>query len=338
MVGGAGPALAGERERRLSAAPRHDAITDVAGIRVGHWTDAAAATGCTVILCEGGAVGGVDVRGGAPGTRETDLLRPGMLVDAVHGVLLTGGSAFGLDAAGGVMHWCEERGIGLGFGGARVPIVVGANLFDLNLGRSDVRPDAASGYAAAASATDGPVAAGCVGAGTGATVAKALGLDHAFKGGIGSASEDLGGFVVAAIAAVNAGGEIVDSSDGSVIAAPRGADGSFVDTLAVLRDGAAATRPESTTLAVVATDARLSKEQANRLATLGHDGFARAIRPVHTLSDGDVSFALATGGAGPPDRSRLRAIEAFASRAVERAIVRAVLAATPLAGLPSVRP
>ena len=184
MVGGAGPALAGERERRLSAAPRHDAITDVAGIRVGHWTDAAAATGCTVILCEGGAVGGVDVRGGAPGTRETDLLRPGMLVDAVHGVLLTGGSAFGLDAAGGVMHWCEERGIGLGFGGARVPIVVGANLFDLNLGRSDVRPDAASGYAAAASATDGPVAAGCVGAGTGATVAKALGLDHAFKGGI----------------------------------------------------------------------------------------------------------------------------------------------------------
>jgi len=340
VVGGDGPAPARERDRRLSTAPRHDAITDVAGIRVGHWTDAAAATGCTVVLCEGGAVGGVDVRGGAPGTRETDLLRPGMLVDAVHGVLLTGGSAFGLDAAGGVMRWCEERGIGLGFGGARVPIVVGANLFDLNLGRSDVRPDAASGYAAAAAATDGPVAAGCVGAGTGATVAKALGLDRAFKGGIGSASENLGGFVVAAIAVVNAAGEIVDSGDGSVIAAPRAADGSFIDTLAVLREGAAAEAmgPESTTLAVVATDASLSKEQANRLATLAHDGFARAIRPVHTLSDGDVVFALATGAAGPPDPSGLRAIEAFASRAVERAIVRAVLAATPLAGLPAVRP
>lgn len=319
--------------------PTHnDAITDVRGIKVGHWTDRRAATGCTVVLCERGAVGGVDVRGAAPGTRETDLLRPGNLVQEAHAVLLTGGSAFGLDAATGVMRWCEEHGVGyLATGGARVPIVPGAVVYDLGIGRGDVRPDAAAGYAATSAAKGGRVAEGSVGAGTGATVAKVLGMPGALKGGIGTASESAGALVVGAIVVVNAGGEIVDSTNGSVVAGPRGEDGRFVPTLQAMRDRLVPPPlPENTTIAVVATNARLSKEQTNRLATVAHDGYARAIRPVHTMSDGDTIFALATGERELEGLADLRLLQALAAVAVERAIVKGVLAAKSLAGVPSV--
>jgi L-aminopeptidase/D-esterase-like protein len=316
----------------------YDSITDVPGIKAGHWTDLDAATGCSVVLCEAGAMGGVDVRGGAPGTRETDLLRPGTLVPAVNAVLLTGGSAFGLDAAGGVMKWCEEHEVGLTYGGYTVPIVVGAVLFDLGVGRPDVRPDAASGYAACEAAADGPVAQGSVGAGTGATLGKALGMRLAVKGGIGTASEwTESGLVVGALFAVNALGEVVDSTNGRVVAGPRDPEGGFVDTSEVLRNVAPPPAPHNTTIGVIATNARLTKEQANRLATVAHDGLARAVRPAHTLADGDVVFTLATGRYEGIDPAGLRALDVMAARAVERAIVNAVRSATTVAGIPSIR-
>jgi L-aminopeptidase/D-esterase-like protein len=315
----------------------YDAITDIPGIKVGHWSDRRAITGCTVVLCEKGAVGGVDVRGGAPGTRDTDALRPGNLVPAVNAIVLSGGSAFGLESAAGVMRWCEEHGIGLEFGRMRIPIVAGAILFDLGIGRSDIRPDTAAGYAATAAARGGGVPQGSVGAGTGATVAKAGGSGSSLKGGIGSASEALGGGItVAAIMAVNAVGEIVDSRTGKVVAGPRGNDGMFVDSFELLKQGLLETpTATNTTIGVVATNARLTKEQANRLATVAHDGLARAIRPAHTLVDGDTIFALATGEI-EVGAAASRAVEAFAPRVVERAIVKGVLAAKTLGGVPSV--
>ncbi len=321
-----------------------DAITDVAGIRVGHWTDREAATGCTVVLCEeglpdrqAGAVGGIDVRGAAPGTRETELLRPGQLVQKVHAVMLSGGSAFGLDAAAGVMRYLEERGVGYPYAGTHIPIVPAAILMDLGIGRSDVRTDAQSGYEACRAAKDGPVEQGSVGAGTGATVAKALGMERCLKGGVGSASERSGaGFVVGALAAVNAAGDIVDPSTGRVVAAPRADGGGFVDTLEATRKGElwSPEAASSTTLVVVATNAALTKEQANRLATVCHDGIARTVRPAHTMGDGDVVFALATG-ALTVDPLGYRAVEFLAALAVERAILRAVQEAGGLAGVPS---
>ncbi len=315
---------------------RYDAITDMAGIKVGHWTDLTAATGCTVVLCEKGAVGGVDVRGAVPGTYLTDFLRPGNLDLGVHAVLLTGGSAFGLAAATGVMRWCEERGVGVEFGGALVPIVVGAVVFDLGIGRPNVRPDETSGYAAAAAAKAGPVEEGSVGVGTGATVAKLMGHERWLKGGVGTASEHLAdGLIVGAIVAVNALGDVIDSSDGSVVAGPRGDKGTFLDTMKALRDQSLPPARGNTTIGVVATNARLIKEQTNRLASLAHDGLARAIRPVHTQGDGDTVFALATGER-EMTTDRMLALEAFAAVAVERAILKAVLAATSLAGVPSV--
>jgi L-aminopeptidase/D-esterase-like protein len=317
-----------------------DAITDVAGLKVGHWTDRRGATGCTVVICEKGAMPGVDVRGAAPGTRETDLMRPGAFVQTVHAVLLTGGSAFGLDAASGVMRWCEEHGIGLTFGGSTIPIVPAAVLFDLGIGRRDARPNAEAGYAACEAARPRAVREGSVGAGTGLTVAKTGGPGTSLKGGIGTASEELpGGVVAGALVAVNAVGEVVDSRDGEIVAGPRDLDaGGFKDTLAAIRRGAPNGQPgTNSTVAVVATNARLTKEQANRLATLAHDGFARAIRPVHTQGDGDTVFALATGEVPLPERTGIRALEAFAPLAVERAILKAVRAATSLAGVPSAR-
>ena len=315
-----------------------DAITDVPGIRVGHWTNRRAATGCTVVLCpRDGALGGVDVRGGAPGTRETDLLRPGAVAGRAHAVLLTGGSAFGLDAASGVMRYLEEEGIGYRFGGACIPLVPAAVVFDLNIGSAKVRPGAEEGYRAARAAKGGMVAQGSAGAGTGCTVAKAGGLDRGLKGGAGTASERTpDGLIVGAIAVVNAGGEIVDSRRGRVIAGPRGEQaGTFQDTIDLMRAGTTGATPgENTTIAVVATNALLTKEQAGRLATVGHDGFARAIRPAHTVSDGDTVFALATGE-HKIESGRVYALEALAARAVERAIVRGVLMATGLAGVPS---
>ena len=317
------------------------AITDVAGIRVGHWTDRRAVTGCTVILCERGATGGVDVRGAAPGTRETDLMRPVNLAQKVHAIVLTGGSAFGLDSAGGVMRYLEARHRGYPVRNWRVPIVGAAVLLDLNIGDGSVRPGPEEGYQACRAATREGVEEGCVGAGTGATVAKALGSASAIKGGLGTWSETMDdGTVVGAIAAVNAFGEIVDPEDGSVVAGPRSAEGEgFVSTIERLRKGRAR-RPvpgANTTIAVIATNARLNKEQANKLAQMAQDGLAMAIRPAHTMGDGDVVFAMATGQGAPHTPPDVTALGALAAQAMARAIVRAVQAAETLGGVPALR-
>ncbi len=309
------------------AKPWYNAITDVPGIRVGHATNADAMTGCTVVLCPPeGAVGGVDQRGGAPGTRETDLLRPMHLVQRVHGVLLAGGSAFGLDAASGVVRWLEERGIGFDARVARVPIVPAAILFDLDVGDAGIRPDAAMGYAACQAATEGPVAEGRVGAGTGCTVGKVLGPGHASKSGLGTASVNLGGGLVAgALVAVNAFGDVVDPRTGEILAGARALTGSgFADTLATMKGLVGKTvlrfAGSHTVIGVVATNARLTKEEANKVAQMAHDGLARAIRPAHTLFDGDTLFALATG----QKRADVNLIGAYAAEVVAEAIVRAV--------------
>jgi len=320
--------------------PTRDSITSIAGLSVGHWTDLEAATGCTVILCPEGAIASADVRGGAPGTRETDLLRPGNLVDRVHAVLLTGGSAYGLAAATGVMRWLEERGHGFTVPTGVVPIVPAAVLIDLSVGRADVRPDEAAGYAACDAASQSALEEGSVGAGTGATIAKALGLERALKGGIGMAAErTASGITVGALIAVNSFGEVVDPDIGRILAGPRGdAPGSFVDTLEVLRArpplSPFAQTPNST-IGIVATDAVLTKEEAYRLAVMGQTGLTRAIRPVHTPVDGDTIFSLSTGG--NPEPTDVLQLGALAARAVERAIVRAVMVATGVAGVPSVR-
>jgi L-aminopeptidase/D-esterase-like protein len=308
----------------------HNAITDVPGIRVGHATNKEAMTGCTVVLCpKDGAVGGVDQRGGSPGTRETDLLRPMHRVQRANAVLLAGGSAFGLDAAGGVVHWLEERGIGFETRVARVPIVPAAILFDLEVGRADVRPDAAMGYAACQAAGEGPVAEGSVGAGTGCTVGKILGPGRASKSGLGTTSVDLGGgLVVGAIVAVNAFGDVVDPRTGEILAGARVLRGEgFADTLATMKSlmGKAIVRFSSrnhTAIGVVATNARLTKEGANKVAQMAHDGLARAVRPAHTLFDGDTLFALATG----QKQADVNLVGAFAAEVVAEAIVRAVKA------------
>ncbi len=317
----------------------HGGLTDVPGLLVGNHTDLSAATGCTVVICEGGAVGGVSVRGGAPGTRETDLLRPTHLVEKVHAVLLSGGSAFGLAAADGVMRWLEERGAGFRLGNATIPVVPAAILFDLAVAEPGKRPGPREGYQACKNAASGPVEQGSVGAGTGATVAKALGMARAVKGGLGTASVDLGdGLVVAALVAVNAYGDICDPDDGTRLAGPLSDVGSLYSTTALLRHGnvpVTASNPTNTTIGVVATNARLSKEQANRLAEQAQDGLALAIRPSHTLRDGDTLFALATGAyEHPADQTRLGAA---AVEAVARAVVGAVLLATGLKGIPSVK-
>ena len=332
--------------RRPSTPPLLDAITDIAGIRVGHWTDRRAATGCTAILCPPNTVGGVDVRGAAPGTRETDLLRPENAVQEVHAVLLTGGSAFGLEAASGVVRFLHERGVGVAYGGHVIPIVPAAVIFDLPTGKPSW-PDVAAGRRAAASARGGLVAEGTIGAGTGATLAKGGGRERLLKGGVGTASERLDtGVIVAALVVVNASGSIRDAR-GRWLAAPRGdKPGSFLDPARLLRTGRRWPPPEetptedlmkpggNTTIAVVATNARLTKAQANRLATVAHDGFAHAIWPVHTHGDGDTIFALATGEVeGPPDG--ITALEAMAALAMSRAILKATRAATGLAGVPS---
>lgn len=286
-------------------------ITRVAGIRVGHWTDPRARTGCTVVLCPPETTGSGEVRGGAPGTRETDLLRPGMLVRHVDAVLLTGGSAFGLAAADGVSRWLEERGVGFDTGVARVPIVPAAVLFDLAVGDGGVRPGPQAGYAACRAAGQ-DVPEGPVGAGAGATVAKLHGPQRAVPGGVGTASVAGDGVVVGALAAVNAYGEIVDD-DGEVLAGA-GPDGPAAGTPAPW-PGA-----PNTTIAVVATDARLSKERAHLLAVAAHDGLARAVRPAHTMWDGDTIFTLATGRTEVDQP----VVERMAEEAVARAIRRAV--------------
>jgi L-aminopeptidase/D-esterase-like protein len=314
-------------------------LTAVPGFKVGHHTLDRRPTGCTVVLTEGGAVGGVDVRGGAPGTRETELLNPVNTVSEVHGIALSGGSAFGLAAADGVMKFLEEKGIGFRTSGGAVPIVPSAILFDLGVGDASIRPGADCGYAAARAAGAGPVDEGNVGAGAGATVGKLLGSKRAMKGGLGSASIQLpGGLVVAALVAVNAVGNVTDPATGRFIAGARTDDGgSIADLRAWLRKGpAAGARPlENTTLGVVATNARLTKAQATRIAQMAHDGYARAIYPSHLTSDGDTIFALATGAhAASAD---VNVIGSAAADATADAIVRAVRAARGVPGYPAAR-
>ena len=312
----------------------HSAITDVAGIQVGHFTETRRPTGCTVILTPEGAVGGVDVRGAAPGTRETDLLSPLNAVEKVHAVLLAGGSAFGLDAAGGVMHWLEERGVGVQVGPARVPIVPAAILFDLWVGDATIRPDAQAGYAACEAASTQPPAEGNVGAGTGASVGKLFGIHRAMRGGIGTASVRVGAITVGALVAVNAIGDVVDPATGQVVAGARTADGkSLLGSMQALMRGELPAHLQAgmaTTLGVVATDAVLSKAQANKVAQMAHDGLARSINPVHTQTDGDTLFALATGASGLPGNVTL--IGALAAEVMAVAVLRAVRAATRLSG------
>lgn len=299
-------------------------ITQVPGILVGHDTDPVGLTGCTVVLCPPGTVGSGEVRGGAPGTRETDLLRPGMLVQEVHAVLLTGGSAFGLAAADGVMRFLEERGVGFDTQVARVPIVPAAVLFDLAVGDPRARPDAESGYRACLAAGT-EVAEGSVGAGTGATVAKLHGPEGAVKGGLGTASAREGELVVGAVVAVNALGEILDE-DGGLLAAARTGPGDAE------QGPAAPPWPTNTTIGVVATNARLSKERAHLLALACHDGLERAIRPCHTIFDGDTVFTLATGEV----EAEQALVEALAERVVAEAVRRGVRLATGIAGIPAV--
>ena len=314
-------------------------LTDVPGLAVGHFTDARRPTGCSVVLCPQGAVCGVDVRGAAPGTRETDLLHSDNLVQQAHAVLLAGGSAFGLDAAGGVMRWLDERGHGLAVGPARVPIVPAAVLFDLWVGDGAIRPDAAAGYAACEAANADAPAQGSVGAGAGATVGKLFGIGHAMKGGIGSASLRVGAITVGALVAVNAIGDVSDPATGELLAGARGADGRALrGAVASLLRGELPERAVAgmaTTSGVVGTDAVLTKPQANKLATMAHDGLARCINPVHTMTDGDTLFALATGASGKT--GDMTVLGALAAEVTARAVLNAIRHATGLPGLPAAR-
>jgi L-aminopeptidase/D-esterase-like protein len=313
-------------------------ITDVPGIEVGQKEDLRGATGCTVILCRQGAVAAADVRGGAPGTRETDGLAAANLVDRVHAVLLAGGSAFGLDAAAGVMRYLEEQGIGFDTGVARVPIVPAAVIFDLACGSSTARPDAAMGYQACLDAGRGPVRLGNAGAGAGATVGKAAGLDFLMKGGLGSASvQGQGGLVVGAIVVVNCLGDVRDTETGELLVGTLAADRKHLAGSVELLTGSAA-RPDSvfpsnTTIAVVATNARLAKGQAQRVAIMAQDGLARAIEPAHTMFDGDTVFSLSTGSL----EADTSAVGALAARVLARAVARAVRSADRLHGVPCMK-
>jgi L-aminopeptidase/D-esterase-like protein len=314
----------------------YKAITDVSGIKVGHYTDKKAVTGCTVILCERGAVAGVDVSGSSPGTRETDLLRPGNLVEKVQAIVLSGGSAFGLDAATGVMKYLEERGFGYETSAGRVPIVPAAIIFDLNIGDSGIRPGANEGYQACLAATDGKVTEGCVGAGTGATVGKILGLERAVKSGLGTASRKIAGdVVVAALVVVNAVGDVIEPGTGKVLAGPRRPDGrGFLSTSELWKGGfKEVVPPFNTVIGVVATDARLSKAEANKLARVAQVGIARTIDPCHTMYDGDALFTLSLGG----KQADLSALGAAAAEVVAEAIVRAIQRAKTLAGVPAAK-
>ena len=324
-----------------SAGPDSRGLTAVDGLRVGSVTLSERPTGCTVIVVEGdGAVGGVSQRGGAPGTRETDLLDPGNMVDKVNAVVLSGGSAFGLEAATGTVRWLEEQNMGWDVRIARVPIVPAAILFDLPVGGNPkVRPTADCGYKAAAAATTGPVQEGSIGAGAGATVGKMGGPGRSMKAGLGSYAVVMpNGLVVAAIVAVNAVGDIIDPETAKVVAGVRNPDGTFADARQLLRAGppAAAPRPgENTTIGLVATNAKLTKADAHRMALMADDGFARAIFPSHTMGDGDTVFSLATGRW--TGEANITQIGALAADVMARAIVRAATEATGLPNLPAAR-
>ena len=321
-------------------------ITDVPGIKVGHAQDFEAITGCTVVICEKGAVAGVDQRGGAPGTRETDAIRPLHLVNKIQAVMLAGGSAFGLDAASGAMRYLEQKGLGFDAGVAKVPIVPSAILFDLAIGRSDRRPDAEMGYQACMNASENAVDQGCVGAGTGATAGNALGAKQSTKSGIGSASIDIGGgVIIGALIAVNPFGDVCDLQNGQIIAGTRsiskgpikiGKEAIFANTKSFLKTTLGKTAlsfasSHNTVIGVVATNAALDREEANFLAQMAQDGLPLAIRPTHTLFDGDTLFALSTGKA----HVDVSIIGAFAVDVVAQAIINAVENAVSLGNIPS---
>ena len=296
------------------------------GYRIGHWTDAVGRTGCTVVLPPAGTTAAVDVRGGAPGTREIGVFTPGNLVSEIHGLVFAGGSAFGLASAGGVMTWLKRRGVGFAIGPARVPIVAGAILFDLAVGSPDAYPDEAAGEAACEAAREGEIETGAIGAGTGATVGKILGIARASRGGIGAAAIVLpGGERVAALVAANPFGDVVDPDAGNRLAGPDARDGRFLTARALFGD----TLLESplaganSTLVCVATDVACDRASLKRVVIEAHDGLARAVRPAHTVVDGDIAFALAPAGHRPPLLARLR-LGAAAAEAVARAIVNAV--------------
>lgn len=321
------------------ALPYPGSITDVPGIRIGHAQDEAALTGCTAIMAEEGAICGVDVRGSAPGTRETELLQPTAMVPHVHAICLSGGSAFGLEAAHGVMRYLQERGIGLDVGVGRVPIVPGAILFDLAIGRPDVTPTAAMGYAAAASASSSPPAQGNAGAGMGATVGKYAGPERSMKGGFGTASVKLpSGLVIGAAVAVNAVGEIRHPGHRGTAAGARGDEpGSFLAPLRYLsgldKPFAGMKPGTNTTIALVACNANLTKTEMNKVAEMAHNGLARTIFPVHTMFDGDTVFAMTTGGVDASvDLAGMWAAETLAY-----AIINAVTAAESAGGVPAAR-
>lgn len=324
--------------QRAKAETSEGGITDVPGIQAGHFTDSRRPTGCTVLIFEKGATAGVDVRGSAPGTRETDLLRPTNVVQQVQAILLSGGSAYGLDAAGGVMRYLEEHGLGFHMGSVVVPIVPAAILYDLGIGDPKIRPNAESGYKSCQAASSGKILEGNVGAGAGATVGKMFGMKQAMKSGLGTASIHVGktGIVVGAIVAVNAVGDVFDPRTGKIVAGARKPDGSgFLDSMAQLRAGRNVVAPAGTnsTIGVVATNVALDKTQLTKIAQMAHDGLARTINPVHTMFDGDTIFAVATGTMVA--RANHGAIGALAADAVAEAVLRAVMAAHGLPGLPS---
>jgi len=320
-----------------SGTPSKPQITDVPGVRVGHYTDKRRPTGCTVVLFDKGAVAGVDVRGSAPGTRETDLLNPINTVQQVHGITLTGGSAYGLDSAGGVMRYLEEHGIGFKVGPHVVPIVPAAVLFDLGVGDGKIRPTAESGYLAAQAAQTGHVEEGNVGAGAGATVGKLFGAQWAMKSGLGTAAIHVPktGLIVGAIVAVNAVGDVRDPATGKIIAGAR-SDSGFRDSIAQIREGyGVEVLGANTTIGVIATNAAFNKEQITKIAQMAHDGLARTINPVHSPSDGDTLFAAATGTLDA--KISHGAVGALAAEAVAEAVIRAVRAAHSLPNLPAAR-
>lgn len=309
---------------------------EIPGIKIGHAQDLGAATGCTVILCEKGAVAGVDVRGGAPGTRETDLLNPVNLIDRVHGVLLAGGSAFGLDAAAGVMAYLEEKGIGFDVGVTKVPIVAGAVLFDLAIGDHRVRPNKAMGYEACSnSETNNRFMEGNIGAGTGATVGKLFGMDKCMKGGLGSYYIQVGDLIVGAIVAVNSFGDIVDPQNGSILAGALDKDKkTFINSESIMIKNYNSSKDVfsgNTSIGVVVTNAQMNKSTANKLASMAHNGYARTMRPAHTMVDGDTIFIMSTGEIF----ADINVVGTLAARAVEGAVVRAVKEAKTLHGVRS---
>ncbi len=315
-------------------------LTDVPGLKVGHWSNLEAATGCTVVLCPEGAVAGVDVRGSAPGTRETDLLNPINFVEKVHAILIGGGSAYGLAAADGVMRWLEEHNYGFDLGFVKVPIVPAAILNDLTIGSAKVRPDSAAGYAACDVATDGPVLLGNVGVATGATAGWVLGFNQRTKTGLGSASRQvIGGIVVGAVVAVNPFGDVYDLKTQQIIAGARRPDGKgflssseFIESM-IGQMLAQAVGGRNTTLAVVATNASLTKAGTTKVAQMAHDGLARTIRPIHTMGDGDAIFALSAGD----KQADISLIGTLAAEVLAEAVVSAAMSAESLAGIPAAR-